>query len=95
MARLSLVLVICLLTFVIQEPFSEARKHLSIEKKQVPNTEENVVLNALPQKATPAHSDTDDKGHVMINDERLFALHPAKIGRILGNSVPSPEAGNH
>ncbi|XVF79014.1 hypothetical protein PTKIN_Ptkin14bG0185200 [Pterospermum kingtungense] len=95
MARQSLVLVICLLALVIQEPFSEARKHLSMEKKQVPNTEENAALSALPQKATPVNSETDDKGHVMVNDERLFALHLANIARILDNSVPSPGAGNH
>ena len=93
MTRLSLVLFICLLALIIQEPFSEARKHLSMEKKEFPSTKENVVLSALPEKAIPTHSATDDKGHVMVNDERLSALHLTKIDRIL-QSVPSPAAGH-
>ncbi|XWS10153.1 hypothetical protein CRYUN_Cryun39dG0050800 [Craigia yunnanensis] len=83
MTRLSLVLFIRLLALIIQEPFSEARKRLSMEKKKVPSTKENVDLSALPEKAIPAHSATDDKGHVMVNDERLLALYLAKINRIL------------
>ncbi|OMO92556.1 hypothetical protein COLO4_17492 [Corchorus olitorius] len=92
MNRLSLVFLVLLLGLVIQAPFSEARKHLSLEKKKVPSMKEDIFLSP----AMPVHSASDGKGYRMLNDERerLFALHLARIDRIL-QSNPSPGNGHH
>ncbi|EOY13418.1 hypothetical protein QQP08_021591 [Theobroma cacao] len=94
MTRLSFVFLIFLLALVNPSPSSEARKHLNMEKKVIPSMKENVVPSVLPQKATPAPSASGNKGHLMVNDERLFAHHLAKIDRIL-QSNPSPGSGHY
>ncbi|MBA0641291.1 hypothetical protein Goklo_025855 [Gossypium klotzschianum] len=52
----------------------------------------NVVVSVEQREPTPAVS-FRNKDHEMVDEERLFALHLAKIDRIL-QSVPSPGAGH-
>ncbi|KAK9093103.1 hypothetical protein Syun_028014 [Stephania yunnanensis] len=95
MARLFWVLyfVVLLGSFV---PSTEARKLLrSIGENKVmtvPALEDSLVLSALPKSTTPP-SAPSKKGHLVIIDEKLFAMHLATIDRIL-RSVPSPGVGH-
>ncbi|KAB2095585.1 hypothetical protein ERO13_A01G050000v2 [Gossypium hirsutum] len=96
MARLTLVLVIVIVVLAFHPTCFEARKLLnSFEKQQVPSFKGNFVgitLAKEPAKMLPA---SDDKGHAMANNERLFAIHLAKIDRILQTSPPSPGNGHN
>ncbi|XVF87993.1 hypothetical protein PTKIN_Ptkin19aG0013300 [Pterospermum kingtungense] len=88
MTRLSFVLLIFLFALVCQVPSIQCRNLFNAEKKQVIS-----VPTDLPnKKPTPPPSPTS-KHLIMANNERLFALHLAKIDRIL-QSVPSPGAGH-
>ncbi|KAK8706317.1 hypothetical protein V6N13_049887 [Hibiscus sabdariffa] len=80
MARLSLVLLIVIVALLFHPTCLEARKLSGFEKEQVPSLKDTFVGD-------------DDKGHAMGNNERLFAIHLAKIDRIL-QSIPSPGAGH-
>ncbi|KAG4161140.1 hypothetical protein ERO13_D01G040200v2 [Gossypium hirsutum] len=92
MARLTLVLLILIVALIFHPTCFEARKLLSnIEKKQVPSFKGNFAGITL-SKETPTSD--NDKGHAMANNERLFAIHLAKIERILQSSHPSPGAGH-
>ncbi|KAK9085769.1 hypothetical protein Sjap_026180 [Stephania japonica] len=76
---------------------TEARKLLrSIEEKKVmltvPALEDSLVLSALPKGTSPP-SAPSKKGHSVVIDEKLFAMHFASIDRIL-RSVPSPGVGH-
>ncbi|GMJ05332.1 C-TERMINALLY ENCODED PEPTIDE 14 [Hibiscus trionum] len=88
MTRLSMVLLIFLFSFMIfQEPsLAEARKLMNLQQMEANN---NVGLRE-PTRAVSFSSKGDEKGDYQ---ERLFALHLAKIDRIL-QSVPSPGAGH-
>ncbi|KAK9088705.1 hypothetical protein Scep_027787 [Stephania cephalantha] len=95
MARLFWVLYfVVLLGFFV--PSTEARKLLrSIGENKVmtvPALEDSLVLSALPKSTTPP-SAPSKKGHLVIIDEKLFAMHLATIDRIL-RSVPSPGVGH-
>ncbi|KAK8706316.1 hypothetical protein V6N13_049886 [Hibiscus sabdariffa] len=81
MARLSLVLFIVIVAVLFHPTCLEARKLSSLEKEQV----------ASIFKHTFARD--EDKGHAVGNNERLFAIHLAKIDRIL-QSTPSPGGGH-
>ncbi|GMJ10079.1 hypothetical protein HRI_004677100 [Hibiscus trionum] len=81
MARLSLVLLIVVVALLFHPTCFEARKLSNIEKEQVPSFKDTFTGDA-------------DKGHAMGNNERLFAIHLAKIDRIL-QSTPSPGGGHH
>ncbi|XVF79016.1 hypothetical protein PTKIN_Ptkin14bG0185400 [Pterospermum kingtungense] len=86
MARLSLIaLVVILFALIYQVPSMQSRKLFNAEKV-------NLVPTNLPKKPTPPPSPAD-KDIRMANNERLLALHLAKIDRIL-SSVPSPGAGH-
>ncbi|MBA0733571.1 hypothetical protein Gogos_017569, partial [Gossypium gossypioides] len=86
MARLTLVLVIVIVVLALHPTCFEARKLLNnFEKQQVPSF--GITLAKEPTKMLPA---SDDKGHAMANNERLFAIHLAKIDRKLQTSPPSP-----
>ena len=93
MTRLSIVLLIFLFSFIFQEPAStEARKLLNIREKEVLSLNNNFVLSVDHREPTPAVP-FNNKGHEMVDKERLFTLHLAKIDRIL-QSVPSSGAGH-
>ncbi|EOY13417.1 Uncharacterized protein TCM_031988 [Theobroma cacao] len=93
MTRLSIVLLIFLLSFICQEPpSSEARKLLNIQEKEVLSVKNNFVSSIEHREPTPAVS-LSSQGHEMVEKERLFTLHLANIDRIL-QSVPSPGAGH-
>ncbi|XWS27381.1 hypothetical protein CRYUN_Cryun26dG0110200 [Craigia yunnanensis] len=95
MTRLSLVLLIVLFALIFQPKSFEARKLLNnLEKKEVPSFKDNFVGNTLPKEPTRIIPASDDKGHAMANNERLFAIHLAKVDRVL-QSTPSPGAGHH
>ena len=93
MTRLSLALLIILFALIFQVPPMQCRKLLNTEKNEVFSLKDNLVPTDLPKKSTPPPSPTD-KDLIMANNERLFALHLAKIDRILQGSVPSPGAGH-
>ena len=92
MARLSLVLLVILFALIYQVPSMQSRKLFNSEKKEVFPLKDNLVPIDLPKKPTPPPSPTV-QDLIMANNERLFALHLAKIDRIL-QSVPSPGAGH-
>lgn len=93
MTRSSIVLLIFLFSFICHEPAStEARKLLSIQKKEVLSFDNNFVLSVDHRKPTAAVP-FSNKGHEMVDEERFYTLHLAKIDRIL-ESVPSPGAGH-
>ncbi|KAB2095583.1 hypothetical protein ERO13_A01G049700v2 [Gossypium hirsutum] len=96
MARLSLVLLILIVALIFHPTCFEARKLLSnIEKKQVPSFKGNFAGITLCKETTKMlPTSDDDKGNAMANNERLFAIHLAKIERILQSSHPSPGAGH-
>ncbi|KAL4273176.1 hypothetical protein GQ457_13G004620 [Hibiscus cannabinus] len=82
MARLSLVLLIVIVAAVFFHPTCfEARKLSGFEKEQVPSIFKDIFARE------------EDKGHALGNNERLFAIHLAKIDRIL-QSTPSPGGGH-
>ncbi|XVE63336.1 hypothetical protein DITRI_Ditri07aG0012000 [Diplodiscus trichospermus] len=94
MTRLSPVLLIFLFALIFQPKSFEARKLLNnSEKKEVPSFMDNVI-GSTRQTKEPTEIVPASKGHAMGNNERLFAIHLAKIDRILG-SHPSPGAGHH
>ncbi|KAK8648299.1 hypothetical protein V6N13_129057 [Hibiscus sabdariffa] len=82
MARLSLVLLIVIVSLLYHPTCLEARKLSGFEKEQVPSIFKDTFTRE------------EDKGHALGNNERLFAMHLAKIDRIL-QSTPSPGAGHH
>ncbi|MBA0848291.1 hypothetical protein Goshw_000126 [Gossypium schwendimanii] len=94
MARLSIVLIIFLFSFIIQAPSSaEARKLMMNLQETAEALPLNKNVASVEQREpTPAVS-FRNKDHEMVDEERLFALHLAKIDRIL-QSVPSPGAGH-
>ncbi|XVF04406.1 hypothetical protein REPUB_Repub05bG0079800 [Reevesia pubescens] len=96
MTRLSLVLLIVLFALIFQPKPFEARKLLNnLEKKEVPSFKFNfvgIILPKEPTKILPA-SDNNINGHTMANNERLLAIHLAKIDRVL-QSTPSPGGGH-
>ncbi|KAB2095582.1 hypothetical protein ERO13_A01G049600v2 [Gossypium hirsutum] len=96
MARLSLVLLILVVALIFHPKCFEARKLLStIEKKQVPSFKGNFAGITLSKETTKMlPTSDDDKGNAMANNERLFAIHLAKIERILQSSHPSPGSGH-
>ncbi|XP_021288449.1 precursor of CEP14 [Herrania umbratica] len=93
MNRLTLALLILLLALIFQVPSTQSRMLFNAEKKEVFSPKDNLVPVVLPNKPTAPPSPTE-KDHIMAKDERLFALHLAKIDRIL-QSVPSPGRGHH
>ncbi|XVE63340.1 hypothetical protein DITRI_Ditri07aG0012400 [Diplodiscus trichospermus] len=96
MARLSLVLLILLFVLIFQPKSFEARKLWnSLERNEVPSFKDNVVGSTHPpMEPTEIVAASDDEGHAMANNERLFAIHLAKIDRILDESHPSPTGGH-
>ncbi|XWS27379.1 hypothetical protein CRYUN_Cryun26dG0110000 [Craigia yunnanensis] len=95
MTRLSLVLLIALFALIFQSKSLEARKLLNnLEKKEVHPFKDNFVGSTLPKEPTKIIPASDDKGHAMANNERLFAIHLAKIDRVL-QFYSSPGAGHH
>ncbi|KAE8703320.1 hypothetical protein F3Y22_tig00110472pilonHSYRG00324 [Hibiscus syriacus] len=81
MARSSIVLLIVIVALIFHPTCFEARKLLNFEMEQVPSFKGHF-------------SGGDEKGQAMANNERLFAIHLAKIDRIL-QSTPSPGGGHH
>ncbi|MBA0791903.1 hypothetical protein Gohar_016445 [Gossypium harknessii] len=95
MARLSIVLIIFLFSFIIQAPSSAEARKLMMNLQETAEAlplNKNVVVSVEQREPTPAVS-FRNKDHEMVDEERLFALHLAKIDRIL-LSVPSPGAGH-
>ncbi|KAH1120742.1 hypothetical protein J1N35_003902 [Gossypium stocksii] len=91
MARLTLVLVIGIVVLAFHPTCFEAGKLLNnFEKQQVPSFKGNFVGITLAKEPTKMLPASDDKGHAMANNERLFAIHLAKIDRMLQTSPPSP-----
>ena len=70
----------------------QSRKLFNAEKKETFSLKDNVVRTDLSKKPVPSPIDKDRT--LMAKNERLVALHLAKIDRILG-SVPSPGAGHY
>ncbi|XVE63341.1 hypothetical protein DITRI_Ditri07aG0012500 [Diplodiscus trichospermus] len=95
MTRLSLLLLILLFALIFQPKLLEARKVLNnLEKKEVPSFKDNIV-GSIRRPKEPTEIVPASKGHAMANNERLFAIHLAKIDRILRyEAVPSPGAGH-
>ncbi|KAE8680086.1 Detected protein of unknown function [Hibiscus syriacus] len=87
MARSSLVLLLVIVALIFHPTCFEARKLSKFKGNFVGTT-----LSKEPAKMFPAGD--DDKGHAMANNERLIAIHLAKIDRIL-QSHPSPGGGHH
>ncbi|MFQ6621035.1 hypothetical protein Gotur_002083 [Gossypium turneri] len=95
MARLSIVLIIFLFSFIIQAPSSAEARKLMMNLQETAEAlplNKNVVVSVEQREQTPAVS-FRNKDHEMVDEERLFALHLAKIDRIL-QLVPSPGAGH-
>ncbi|GMJ05331.1 hypothetical protein HRI_004202300 [Hibiscus trionum] len=84
MARSSIVLLIVIFSLIFHTTCFEARQLSNFEKEQVPSFKGDF---------SGGGSGGGDKGHAMANNERLFAIHLAKIDRILQSS-PSPGAGH-
>ncbi|KAE8706112.1 hypothetical protein F3Y22_tig00110403pilonHSYRG00041 [Hibiscus syriacus] len=80
MARSSTVLLFVIVVLIFHPACFEARKLLNFDKEQAPSFEGDFA-------------GADDKGQAMANNERLFAIHLAKIDRIL-QSTPSPGGGH-
>ncbi|CAA2958679.1 Hypothetical predicted protein, partial [Olea europaea subsp. europaea] len=84
MARRNLILLfVVLIIFTAFVSSIHGRKFL-----KVPSLDDRLFLNALPKGTVPG-STPSKKGHAVIIDEKLIALHLARIDRIL-RSVPSP-----
>lgn len=90
MSRLSFKLFIILFAFVCHMPSSDARNILRVSMQKVPTLEDGIFSRALPKSPL---SSSDEKGHAMAFNGRLFA-HLAKMDRIMG-SVPSPGVGHY
>ncbi|KAK8648298.1 hypothetical protein V6N13_129056 [Hibiscus sabdariffa] len=87
MARLSLVLIIVLFVSMYRVPSIQSRKLLSAEMEATVISQKDNSVPSVPEKPLA------DKDQMMANNERLFAVHLAKLDRIL-QSVPSPGSGN-
>ncbi|KAE8713020.1 Detected protein of unknown function [Hibiscus syriacus] len=91
MARLGLALLIIVFVLIHQVPSMQSRNPFNADMKAqaalIPPKDNLVPSDHVPMKPPT------DKDHVMANTERLFALHLAKIDRLL-QSVPSPGGGN-
>ncbi|KAL9346143.1 hypothetical protein Peur_060996 [Populus x canadensis] len=83
MARLSTMEFIFILILICHAPSFEARKLLSLEKKENPSLED---------KFTPSFPPVRDAQSIVIG-KRFITSQLSKIDRIL-QSVPSPGAGN-
>ncbi|KAK8706318.1 hypothetical protein V6N13_049888 [Hibiscus sabdariffa] len=87
MARLSLSLIIVLFVSIYQVPSIQSRKLLNAEKEATVIFQMDNSVPSIPEKPLA------DKDQMMANNERLFAVHLARLDRIL-QSVPSPGGGN-
>ncbi|KAJ6966354.1 hypothetical protein NC652_004042 [Populus alba x Populus x berolinensis] len=83
MARLSTVPFIFFLILTCHAQSFEARKFLSLEKKENPSLKDNT---------TPLYHRVGE-GHAIVLDTGFIISHLSKIDRIL-RSVPSPGTGN-
>ncbi|KAL4310361.1 hypothetical protein GQ457_01G003610 [Hibiscus cannabinus] len=95
MTRLSTVLLIFLFSFMIYRApsFAEARKLMNLQQTETPLSNNSVVSSVEQGEQTGAVS-FGSKDHEKADyQERIFAIHLAKIDRIL-QSVPSPGAGH-
>ncbi|KAK8527518.1 hypothetical protein V6N13_085345 [Hibiscus sabdariffa] len=95
MTRLSTVLLIFLFSFMIyQAPsLAEARKLMNLQQTETPLSN-NSVVSSVEHREQTGEVSFSSKGHEKADyQERIFALHLAKIDRIL-QSVPSPGAGH-
>ncbi|XVE53076.1 hypothetical protein DITRI_Ditri02bG0175500 [Diplodiscus trichospermus] len=93
MNRLSIVFLIFLFSIICQEPAStEARKLLNMQEREALSSNNNFVSSVNHREPTPVIP-FGSKGLEIVDKERLFALHLARIDRIL-QSVPSPGAGH-
>lgn len=72
----------------------EARKLLSMEKKEVPYLKNSLVRSVLSKG--PSSLSEKEHANSMAATERLFISHTAgkNIDRILQSSVPSPGIGH-
>ncbi|KAK9062536.1 hypothetical protein SSX86_019723 [Deinandra increscens subsp. villosa] len=80
MARLTIITLVIVAILVCGAPCLDARKLLSDEKKG------SIMEGSLVKSGLGKPSG--------LSDEKLFALHLARIDRILVVSTPSPGAGN-
>ncbi|KAE8680087.1 Detected protein of unknown function [Hibiscus syriacus] len=90
MARLGLSLLVIVFVLIFQVPPMQSRNlfnaEMNAQAAPIP-PEDNLVPSDVTMKPPT------DIDHIMANSERLFALHLAKIDRLL-QSVPSPGGGN-
>ncbi|KAK8622622.1 hypothetical protein V6N13_117531 [Hibiscus sabdariffa] len=95
MTRLSTVLLIFLFSFMIfQAPsLADARKLMNLQQTEALLSNNNVVSSVEQREPTGADSFSNEGHEKDDHWQRLFALHLAKIDRIL-QSVPSPGAGH-